>query len=150
MSKFNYRLNYGTQFGGVVALTRHQLLHVNGFSNRFWGWGGEDNEIERRVYQSGLGREGADPSLGRFTMLTHEHSWSFDPKREIVISTADTVFREIRLKYAYTRDDELGMAYTIHGKHRKIFQESTAYLARVQFLDIIHFLDGCIHSLNAL
>ena len=101
-------MNYGTQFGGVVALTRNQLVHVNGFSNRFWGWGGEDNEIERRVYQSGLGREGADPILGRFTMLEHKHAWSFDPKRQIVISTANTVFREIRLKYGYTRDDELG------------------------------------------
>lgn len=41
-------------------------------------------------------------------MLTHEHAWSFDPKQTIVISTANTVFREIRLKYGYTRDDELG------------------------------------------
>ena len=70
--------------------SREQILSANGFSNRFWGWGGEDNEIERRIYQSGLGRIGADEHSGRYTMLKHEHAWSFDPKRKIVISTSNT------------------------------------------------------------
>ena len=41
-------------------------------------------------------------------MLEHAHSWSFDPTRKIVISVANAVFREIRLKYGYSKDDELG------------------------------------------
>ena len=47
VNTFGYRDHYGTLFGGVVAITGDQLRTANGFSNRFWGWGGEDNEIEK-------------------------------------------------------------------------------------------------------
>ena len=47
VNTFGYRDHYGTLFGGVVAITGEQLETANGFSNRFWGWGGEDNEIEK-------------------------------------------------------------------------------------------------------
>ena len=108
VSKFFYNLNYGTDFGGVVALTKLQFEHVNGYSNRFWGWGAEDDEMNQRIYSSGLTREAADPMLGRFTMLEHQHSWSFDPSHKITMSTNDVIFREIRQKYKWSRNDELG------------------------------------------
>ena len=31
VSKFYYNLNYGTDFGGVVAISRAQFEHVNGY-----------------------------------------------------------------------------------------------------------------------
>ena len=40
---FNYSLPYDTIFGGVVAFTKEQMELVNGFPNRYWGWGGESN-----------------------------------------------------------------------------------------------------------
>ncbi len=36
-------------FGGVTALTANDFELVNGFSNLFWGWGGEDDDLRRRV-----------------------------------------------------------------------------------------------------
>lgn len=39
------RLPYKDIFGGVSALTRDQMQRVNGFSNEFWGWGGEDDDM---------------------------------------------------------------------------------------------------------
>ena len=36
-------------FGGCFAIDTEQFALINGFSNRFWGWGGEDNDIRRRI-----------------------------------------------------------------------------------------------------
>lgn len=41
---------YPLLFGGIVALSTEQMLRINGFSNRFWGWGGEDDEVSLWVY----------------------------------------------------------------------------------------------------
>jgi len=38
-----FRLPYRTIFGGVSALTIEQFTSVNGFSNQYFGWGGEDD-----------------------------------------------------------------------------------------------------------
>jgi hypothetical protein len=36
-------------FGGVTALSTGDFLQINGFSNVFWGWGGEDNDLLERI-----------------------------------------------------------------------------------------------------
>jgi len=47
-TSFPYRLPYSTLFGGAEALTNSQFTKMNGFSNDFWGWGGEDDDISAR------------------------------------------------------------------------------------------------------
>ncbi len=36
-------------FGGIVAFSGEQFEKLNGFPNNFWGWGGEDDELRKRV-----------------------------------------------------------------------------------------------------
>lgn len=36
-------------FGGVTALTANDFRSLGGYSNAFWGWGGEDDELYNRV-----------------------------------------------------------------------------------------------------
>ena len=45
---FNYVLPYKHLVGGVLGITGEQFFHVNGFSNLYWGWGGEDDDMSNR------------------------------------------------------------------------------------------------------
>jgi hypothetical protein len=40
-----YRRHYATTFGGVTSFTREQFEQCNGMSNKYWGWGGEDDDV---------------------------------------------------------------------------------------------------------
>lgn len=42
------RLPYYSIFGGASALTKNQFMLVNGFSNVYFGWGGEDDDMSQR------------------------------------------------------------------------------------------------------
>ena len=35
-------------FGGVSAVSAEQFKAVNGYPNRYWGWGGEDDDLSER------------------------------------------------------------------------------------------------------
>ena len=41
-------LPYLNLIGGVLTLPLQHFLRVNGFSNMFWGWGGEDDDMFER------------------------------------------------------------------------------------------------------
>jgi hypothetical protein len=41
-------------FGGVTVISKEQFYLVNGFSNRFWGWGFEDDNFLFRCLLAGL------------------------------------------------------------------------------------------------
>ncbi|VDM84165.1 unnamed protein product [Strongylus vulgaris] len=48
VDKNNYKLNYETMFGTSSFLNIQQFRDVNGLSNRYWGWGGEDDDLYKR------------------------------------------------------------------------------------------------------
>ncbi|CAF3404643.1 unnamed protein product [Rotaria sp. Silwood1] len=49
MDKFDYKLIYPKFFGGVTAFSTDDFLGTNGYSNVYWGWGGEDDDMYSRV-----------------------------------------------------------------------------------------------------
>ena len=55
-------------FGGVSMFNKEDFIKVNGFSNTFWGWGGEDDEIRLRCDREGLK---VDRRPNRYTSLPH-------------------------------------------------------------------------------
>ena len=44
-----FRITYAEIFGGVTLFTPQQFRVVNGFSNEFYGWGGEDDDMFNRL-----------------------------------------------------------------------------------------------------
>ncbi|XP_025910515.1 beta-1,4-galactosyltransferase 4 isoform X3 [Apteryx rowi] len=66
-----YRLRYQGYFGGVTALTREQFSKVNGFSNSYWGWGGEDDDLRIRVEMQKMRVMRPSPDVARYTMIFH-------------------------------------------------------------------------------
>jgi hypothetical protein len=53
-SQFNYKMPYPDYFGGVTIFDKEVFYSINGYSNNFWGWGGEDDESVNRVKAKGL------------------------------------------------------------------------------------------------
>lgn len=41
-------------FGGVVSFSSSDYRRINGYPNTFWGWGGEDDEMQKRLENLGM------------------------------------------------------------------------------------------------
>jgi hypothetical protein len=54
LSKYDYKLGYEQYFGGVILFNKEQVLKTNGYSNDYWDWGQEDDDLFWRVYYEGL------------------------------------------------------------------------------------------------
>ncbi len=50
LSKYGYGLGYDQYFGGVVLFNREQAYNTNGYSNDYWDWGQEDDDLFWRCY----------------------------------------------------------------------------------------------------
>lgn len=69
---FLYRLPYPAIFGGVSAITKDHFELLNGFSNSFWGWGGEDDDMSNRIRNHHLHISRYPLTIARYTMLIHK------------------------------------------------------------------------------
>ena len=56
-SQFDYGLRYVEYFGGCVLFTKEQFEKVNGYSNGYWNWGMEDDDLFWRVKKNGMANE---------------------------------------------------------------------------------------------
>lgn len=68
-TQFKDGIPYETYFGGVTMFPDADFLQINGFSNEYWGWGCEDDDLILRCETAGLKttrREG-----GVFKSLDH-------------------------------------------------------------------------------
>ena len=83
VDKFNYKLPYATIFGGVGAFTKDHFEQINGMSNLFWGWGGEDDDLYQRISEEGFKLTRPSMLVGRYTMIKLQHfvSSKADPNR---------------------------------------------------------------------
>ncbi|KAK5969584.1 N-acetyllactosaminide 3-alpha-galactosyltransferase, partial [Trichostrongylus colubriformis] len=71
VDKFHYKLLYAKMFGTSTAFTRTQFEKVNGFSNWYWGWGGEDDDMYTRVNLAGYKVDRYNAGIARYTMIRH-------------------------------------------------------------------------------
>lgn len=53
LSKYGYDMSYDQYFGGVILFTKEQVEATNGYSNDYWDWGMEDDDLFWRAYYEG-------------------------------------------------------------------------------------------------
>ena len=63
-----YQFPWEDPWGGVTLFPRQDFERANGFSNGYWGWGAEDNDLQLRCRRIGLEM---DQRPGRYTALWH-------------------------------------------------------------------------------
>ncbi len=54
ISQSDYKLKYFEYFGGAVIFSKEQVEKTNGYSNEYWDWGMEDDDLFWRCYLEGL------------------------------------------------------------------------------------------------
>ena len=53
ISQMNYELKYEEYFGGAILFSKEQVLKTNGYSNDYWDWGMEDDDLFWRCVLEG-------------------------------------------------------------------------------------------------
>jgi beta-1,4-galactosyltransferase 1 len=53
-SQFGGKMPYDRYFGGVNVFSKEFFQAINGYSNEYWGWGAEDDDMLNRVEQTGV------------------------------------------------------------------------------------------------
>nr|CDS31998.2 UDP Gal:betaGlcNAc beta 14 [Hymenolepis microstoma] len=72
---------YSTYLGGVTMFSMDQLERINGASNSFEGWGGEDDDLWRRTQMAGMKVVKPDKNKGQFFEINYEHARDKNPRR---------------------------------------------------------------------
>lgn len=54
VEQFGWGLPYEGYFGGVTLFNKHDFARINGYSNNYWGWGAEDDDLFTRCIIAGL------------------------------------------------------------------------------------------------
>ena len=57
VAQFDYGLKYQEYFGGAILFTKEQYETINGYSNGYFNWGMEDDDLLFRVKKKGLAKE---------------------------------------------------------------------------------------------
>jgi predicted glycosyltransferase involved in capsule biosynthesis len=67
--QFGFKLPYNGYFGGVTLFDKHSFNRINGYSNDYWGWGAEDDDVMFRCIARGIRPA---RKTGRYSSLSHE------------------------------------------------------------------------------
>jgi predicted glycosyltransferase involved in capsule biosynthesis len=67
-----------TGYLGGVTLFDSIFYELGGFSNNFWGWGGEDNEMHHHLIKNGVRQINR---FGEWNILGHEKAGTFDKQK---------------------------------------------------------------------
>ena len=88
-------------------------FQVNGFSNLFWGWGGEDDDISNRLRQKKLYISRYPANIARYQMLRHSKDKANPERFKFLYSGAKRMSRDGYNSLKYKRVDlQLRRLYT--------------------------------------
>lgn len=70
-------------------MRREHFEAIAGFSNRFYGWGGEDDELAGRLKRAGLTIVRWDATLSRYAALSHVRAQPNPARHELLLRPVD-------------------------------------------------------------
>jgi len=134
-------------FGGIVAFSEQHYRKINGFPNNFWGWGGEDDEMYRRVTELGLvpsaPTEGSIVDLedmtltDKLTLLKSNSKWKCMNKTEVLAEHGEWASNGLStLSYAEQQRVKLGdhgMRITVDVRENGHWTDLVCKLGDAQF-----------------
>ncbi|CAH8634570.1 unnamed protein product [Schistosoma intercalatum] len=115
VDKFQNRLPYIELIGGVLSIPLKAFLRVNGYSNLFWGWGAEDDDVYERLMINEIPVIRPDPNVAQFTMLKHKPSLAFHS----ALRTQILSFTKVR----YRLDGINSLNYTLVKSQIKLYNQ---------------------------
>uniref|UniRef100_T1INN5 Sulfite oxidase n=1 Tax=Strigamia maritima TaxID=126957 RepID=T1INN5_STRMM len=124
LDEFQYSLPYCEIMGGAVALTKYQFEKINGFANRFYGWGGEDDDFYNRVIANNYRVIRWDPAVARYTMLTHAKEPP-NSDRHALLRESEALF----LLDGLSNLDYTVISFEKLNSHTRIFQQNGARIS---------------------
>ncbi|CEF59981.1 Beta-1,4-galactosyltransferase family and Galactosyltransferase, C-terminal domain and Galactosyltransferase, N-terminal domain-containing protein [Strongyloides ratti] len=71
VNNLGYQLWYPEIVGGVLAININDYRKVNGYSNMYWAWGGEDDDMGKRIMSNNYTIERPNPDIAKYSMLKH-------------------------------------------------------------------------------
>ncbi|XP_064613784.1 beta-1,4-N-acetylgalactosaminyltransferase bre-4-like isoform X1 [Liolophura sinensis] len=72
IDEMGYRVPYDYLVGGVLSMRTEHFQMVNGYSNLYWGWGAEDDDLAFRILHVGLKITRPPSKVARYKMIKHE------------------------------------------------------------------------------
>uniref|UniRef100_A0A094ZL16 Beta-1,4-galactosyltransferase n=1 Tax=Schistosoma haematobium TaxID=6185 RepID=A0A094ZL16_SCHHA len=108
-------LPYIELIGGVLSIPLKAFLRVNGYSNLFWGWGAEDDDVYERLMINEIPVIRPDPNVAQFTMLKHKPSLAFHS----ALRTQILSFTKVR----YRLDGINSLNYTLVKSQIKLYNQ---------------------------
>jgi hypothetical protein len=97
ISQMNYQLKYHEYFGGAVLFTKEQVDKTNGYSNNYWDWGMEDDDLFWRCKLEGLSNDtflNSEPFNQKYIRFDGNTSYGkipFERKFSGVVSDTHTI-----------------------------------------------------------
>ncbi|XP_074662411.1 beta-1,4-galactosyltransferase 4-like [Tubulanus polymorphus] len=71
IDEMGYKLAYPELVGGVLVMRSEHFQRVNGYSNMYWGWGAEDDDMAYRIMHVGLKITRPANYVARYKMIRH-------------------------------------------------------------------------------
>ena len=110
----NYKLLYKTLFGGVVSMLVDDFILIDGYSNEFWGWGGEDDDFYNRAEYKGMTIVRYEGNITKYKGFKHKEAEPSPTRYKIIERGKETHFKNdglSTLKYKVVKR-ELRSLYT--------------------------------------
>ncbi len=113
--QFDYKLPYDGYFGGVTIFDKASFVKINGYSNEYWGWGAEDDDVLLRCSIMGVPTFRKDC---KYRSLSHERKidsvpyWTNVNKLRSFQSnpTENSIMKDGISTLKYTKKGEVGLS----------------------------------------